>query len=129
MNLTDQQIKRVLKGRRLNKREAQKELYRNYFGYAMSVAFQHCSDYDIAVALTNDAFLKVYGDLKNILPQTGNTADSFKIMLGNSVFDEYMKHKSKYHTRETTAGEDTGQVLNSERYKAAAYKLPYKEAV
>ena len=129
MYLTDQQIKKVLKGCRLNKREAQKELYRNYFGYAMSLAFQHCLDYDIAVSITNDAFLKIYGDLKKFVPRSDHTADSFKAWLGNSVFDACIKHKNKGCTKEITAGGDNDQGLFEEGYKTAVNKLPHKEAV
>ena len=64
MHLTNQQIKIILNGCRLNERWAQKELYRNYYSYAMSIAFQYSYNYDNAVEITNDTFLKIYKDLQ-----------------------------------------------------------------
>jgi DNA-directed RNA polymerase specialized sigma24 family protein len=129
MYLNDEQVKTVLRGCRLNNREAQRKLYLGYFGYAMSVAFQHCFDYDIAVAITNDAFLKIYSELKVFVSRSDKSADSFKAWLGNSVFDACIKHKNKGCTQEITTGGDNDQGLFEEGYKTAVNKLPHKEAV
>jgi DNA-directed RNA polymerase specialized sigma24 family protein len=119
MNLTDEQINKVLKGFKLNKREAQKELYRSYFDYAMAVAFRYSRDYGMAVEITNDAFLKIYSDLKNWVPRIDDTVGSFKAWLRNTVFDTCMEHKSKCHAKEITGDADTDQVLISYEYKTA----------
>jgi DNA-directed RNA polymerase specialized sigma24 family protein len=119
MHLTNQQIRIILNGCRLNKREMQKELYRNYFGYAMSFAFRYSRDYDIAVDITNDAFLKIYSDLKKFVPRIDNTVGSFKAWLRNTVFNTCMEHKSKCNAKEITGSTDTGQVLISNKYKTA----------
>ncbi|MEP7372722.1 MAG: hypothetical protein ABI675_04985 [Chitinophagaceae bacterium] len=119
MDLTDEQIKKLLRGCRRNKREAQKELYRNYFDYAMAVAFRYSSDYDMAVEITNDAFLKIYGDLRNGVPRIDNTVNSFKAWLRNTVFDTCMDHRNKSNANEITVSAGTGQVLPSYKYKTA----------
>ena len=119
MDLTDNQITKVLKGCKLNKRAAQKELYRVYFGYAMAVAFRFSGDYDIAVEITNDAFLKIYSDLKNWVPGIDNTVVSFKVWLRNTVFKVCMKHTFRCGARGIIRNSDSGQVLLSREYKTA----------
>lgn len=110
MDLTDRQIKAVLKGCRLNNREAQKELYSNFFSYAMSVAFRYSRDHDKAVEITNNAFLKIYIDLKNCLPGMDNTVGSFKTWLSNTVFDTCIEHKNKCSVKELIQSTETGLV-------------------
>jgi len=119
MDLTDEQIKKLLKACRLNKREAQKELYRNYFTYAITVASRYSSDYDIAVEITNDAFLKIYSDLKNRVPRIDNTINSFKAWVRNTVFDTCMEYKAKWNTNEVIKSADTGKELPSYKFKTA----------
>ena len=77
VHLTNEQIEMILNGCRLNKRDAQKELYRKYYGYAMSIALRYASNNDNAVEMVNDAFLKIYRDLKNFIPRHDNTVASF----------------------------------------------------
>jgi len=110
MSLTDRQLKAVLKGCRLNKREAQKELYSSYFSYGMYVAFRYFSDHDIAEAITNDAFLKIYIDLKNGVSRIDITVGSFETWLGNTVFDTCIKHKNKGRVKEFIQSTETGLV-------------------
>jgi DNA-directed RNA polymerase specialized sigma24 family protein len=119
MDLTDEHIKRLLKACRLNKREAQKELYRHYFGYAMNVASKYSRDYNMAVEIVNDTFLKIYCDLKNRVLRIDNTVDSFKVWLRNTVFDTCMEQGSKCSAKEIVVSVDTGQVLPSYKYKTA----------
>jgi len=110
VDLTDQQIKAVLKGCRLNKREAQKELYGNYFSYAMSVAFQYSCDQDIAEEITNNAFLKIYVDLKNCVSRNDITVVSFKTWLRTTVFDTCVAHNNKCCVKELIESTGTGLV-------------------
>ena len=50
----------LLKGCRRKERAAQKELYRQFYGYAMSVSLRYCDNEDEAIEVANDAFLKVF---------------------------------------------------------------------
>ena len=60
MHLTNKQLGIILNGCMLNQRGAQKEVYRIYYRYAMSIALRYSSSYDNAIEMTNDAFLKIY---------------------------------------------------------------------
>ena len=119
MDLTDEQIKKVLKGCRHNKREAQQELYRSYFDYAMEVAFRYSRDYGMAVDITNDSFLKIYIDLKNLVPRIDNTNASFKLWLTNTVFNTCMEDKTHSNKKQTTGNAETREVLVPCVYKTA----------
>ena len=57
---TSEEIERILDGCRCNQRAEQKELYRKYYGYAMSISLRYSSNYDNAVEMINDAFLKIF---------------------------------------------------------------------
>jgi RNA polymerase sigma factor (sigma-70 family) len=65
---TSEQLSLVLNRCRMNERGAQKELYCNYYGFAMSITLQYSSCYDAAVDRANDSFLKVFKALKNFDP-------------------------------------------------------------
>ena len=119
MDLTDEQIRKALKGCRHNKREAQKELYRSYFGYAMEVAFRYSRDYNMAVDIINDAFLKIYFDLKNLVPRIDNTNASFKLWLKNTVFNTCMEDKNHSNKKQATENAETNEVLVPCVYKTA----------
>ncbi len=113
MHLTNQQIKIILKGCRLNKRWAQKELYRNYYSYAMSIAFQYSSNKDNAVEITNGAFLKIYIALKHFAPLFDNTVASFTAWLKKEVINTYMDQSRKDNIKEMMASVDPQQALLS----------------
>jgi len=109
VHLTNQQIKIILNGCRLNERGAQKELYRNYYSYAMSIAFQYSYNYDNAVEITNDAFLKIYKDLKNFAPRFDNTVASFTAELKKAAINACIDHRRKCNIKERMASVDTAQ--------------------
>ena len=49
---------------RKNKREAQKLLYKEFYGYAMSICIRYLSNRDEAVEVLNDAYMKVFTNIK-----------------------------------------------------------------
>jgi len=106
VHLTNQQIKIILNGCRLNERGAQIELYRNYYSYAMSIAFGYSYNYDNAVEITNDPFLKIYRDLKNFEPRFDNTVASFTAWLKKVVVNACIDHRRKHNINEMMASVD-----------------------
>lgn len=50
----------VLRGCRKNKRAAQKELYKLYYSYAMSICLRYTENRQDAVEVMNDGFLRVF---------------------------------------------------------------------
>jgi RNA polymerase sigma factor (sigma-70 family) len=47
-----------------NNREAQKLLYKEFYGYAMSICIRYAVSRDEAVEILNDAFMKVFTNIK-----------------------------------------------------------------
>jgi hypothetical protein len=103
VHLSNKQIEIILNGCRLNQRSAQKKLYRNYYSYAMSLALPYSSGYDNAVEIINQAFLKIYRDLKNVVPRYEDTVTSFSKSLKKAVINTGIDHIAKYNQKEMMA--------------------------
>jgi RNA polymerase sigma factor (sigma-70 family) len=129
VHLTSEQIEMILNGCRLNQRNAQKELYRKYYGYAMSIALRYASNYDNAVEMVNDAFLKIYRDLKNFVPRYDNTVASFNAWLKQVVICACIDHIRKYNKKETMTSVDSEQVVIADERETAEQMLQYKEII
>ncbi len=73
---------------------AQRQLYDCYFNYAMAIALRYCERREEAIEVVNDAFLKVFSNLK-----TYDTAYPFKSwfrqILVNTAVDHYRKNQRK----------------------------------
>ena len=129
VHLTNEQIEIILNGCRLNQRGAQKELYSKYYGYAMSIALRYSSSYDNAVEMTNDAFLKIYRDLKNFVPRYDNTVASFMAWLKKVVVNACVDHIRKYSKKEMIATVDPEQVIIADQRETAEQMLQHKEII
>ena len=129
VHLTNEQIEIILNGCRLNQRRAQKELYRNYYGYAMSIALRYSSSYDNAVEMTNDAFLKIYRDLKNFVPRYDNTVTSFMAWFKKVVINACIDHIRKYNKKEMMASVDPEQVVIADERETPEQMLQHKEII
>lgn len=62
--MENREMAEILEGCRRKDRAAQKELYRQYYGYAMSICLRYCDTEDEAIEVANDAFLKVFLNIK-----------------------------------------------------------------
>jgi len=129
MHLTNEQIKIILKGCMLNERAAQKELYVNYYSYAMSIAMRYSSNYDNAVEMTNDGFLKIYRDLKNFVPRFDNTIASFTAWLKKIMINTCIDHIRKYGKKEMTNSIEIEQVSITDQRETAEQMLQHKEII
>jgi RNA polymerase sigma-70 factor (ECF subfamily) len=107
VHLTDEQIKKILNGCRLNKRDAQKELYRNFYNYALSIAFCYTNKYDSAAEIANEAFLKIYQELKNLAPRFDDSETSFMARLRKLVVNACIDHKRNNIIDEVMASVDS----------------------
>jgi len=85
-------IAQLLKNCKKNRRDAQKELYKMYYSYSMSICVRYANNKEDAVEILNDSFLKVFKYI--------NTFDSnkpFKVWLRriliNSSIDHFKKNR------------------------------------
>ncbi len=60
----DDYLLQLIKGCRKKNREAQKLLYQDFYGYAMSICIRYVSNREEAVEVLNDAFMKVFSNIK-----------------------------------------------------------------
>lgn len=83
-----------------NDRHAQKLLYQHYFSIAMNIALRYSSNYDNAVEMVNDGFLKIFNDLKNFTPVSQNILLSFHGWLKRIMINACIDHIRKYRKKE-----------------------------
>ena len=126
---TDEQIEVILNGCKLDQRGAQKALYQSYYGYVMSIAFRYASSYDNAVEMTNDAFLKIYRDLKNFVPRYDNAVASFTARLKKIAVYACVDYIRKYNKTEMMADVNPGDVILADEKETAEQILQHKEII
>ncbi len=119
MQLTDPQIKIILDGCRVNKRQAQKELYLNYYDHAMSIVVLYPFDDNSTVEIINEAFLETYIHLRNNTVQFENTVDSFKEILKKAVLQACTIHRKKFSKEQIMTWADPGGSPLSIEYRGA----------
>lgn len=81
---------------RKGKQRSEKLLYEHFFGYAMSIALRYSQNYEEAIEILNDSFIKVFKKIKDYNDY------SFKGWLRriviNTASDHYRKNKKHlYH--------------------------------
>lgn len=115
----DQEIKNVLKGCAKRKRSSQKELYEQYYPYAMSISIRYIKDQQLAEHAVNDSYMKVF---KNITKFDFNRPFKpwFRQILVNTSIDHLnKKNKLKMNTEISAANQipDREDILSSISYK------------
>lgn len=80
----------IINGCRKNRREAQKELYKRYYGYAMKICLRYANDKEEALELVNDGFMKVFTKLDHFEPHTSFKSWLSTIMIHTAI-DHYRK--------------------------------------
>jgi RNA polymerase sigma factor (sigma-70 family) len=88
----------VLEGCRHKDRAAQKELYRQFYGYAMSICLRYCDNEDEAIEVANDAFLKVFLNIKRYDPQLPFKPWFRRILINTAINHIKQKQKLKIGT-------------------------------
>jgi RNA polymerase sigma factor (sigma-70 family) len=126
---SNDEIEIILRGCRLNERAAQKELYSRYYRYAMSIALRYSSNNDNAVEMTNDAFLKIYRDLKKFVPRHNNTVSSFKAWFKQVIIYTCIDHLRKYRKKEMTVSVDPLEAVIEDTWENAEAILRHKEII
>ena len=82
----------IIKGCRKRHRDSQKKLYKRFYAYGMSITLRYADSRDQAAAILNDAFMKVFTNIKKY-----DTDRPFKPWLRqiivNTAINHYHKHK------------------------------------
>jgi RNA polymerase sigma factor (sigma-70 family) len=89
-------------------RAAQKKLYMDYYGLAMSISLRYCKTKEEAEEILNNAFLKVFKNIEKYKPSL-SFKNWFKRILINASIDFYRSHQKHYNHQDI----DTAYTLNS----------------
>lgn len=88
-------LDKTIKGCCKRRRRSQKELYKMFYGYGMSITLRYAESRDEAAEILNDAFMKVFTNIKDF-----NLDKPFKPWLRriiiNTAINHYHKNK-RYH--------------------------------
>lgn len=125
--LTARELSEHIDGCVKNSRESQKTIYCSFYGYAMSICDRYSGNYDDAVEILNDGFLKVFKEMHKYQPAYADTVASFKgwirkIMVYTAIdhYRKIKKHLLNGHTDPVTL-----QVASTQ--ETALDKLSYQE--
>ncbi|MFY0654396.1 MAG: sigma-70 family RNA polymerase sigma factor [Cyclobacteriaceae bacterium] len=91
------EIEHLIKSCKNKDRSAQEKLYRDYYGYAMSICMPYSKDKTEAEEVANDAFMKVFNNINRYDENFSFKSWLRKIMI-NTAIDNYRKNK-KYHNQ------------------------------
>jgi RNA polymerase sigma-70 factor (ECF subfamily) len=92
------ELANILEGCRRKDRAAQKELYRQFYGYAMSVCLRYCDFEDEAIEVANDAFLKVFLNIQRYDPNMPFKPWFRRILINTALNHIKKKQKLKIST-------------------------------
>lgn len=98
----------ILKGCLKNDRKSQKMLYRHFFGYAMSICIRYTRNENEALEVLNDAFMKVFINLKNF-DRSRSFKSWFRRILINASIDHLKKEMKHRHLERIAEYELTNQ--------------------
>jgi len=129
LETSDDEIEIILNGCKLNERAAQKELYSRYYRYAMSIALRYSANYDNAVEITNDAFLKIYRELKKFVPRHSNTVFAFTAWFKQVVIYTCIDYLRKYNKKEMRFSVDPLSTVIEDTHENAEEILRHKEII
>ncbi|MCD8739474.1 RNA polymerase sigma factor [Mucilaginibacter roseus] len=86
--MAEKDLKELIEGCIRQNRQCQKQLYKNFYSYAMAICLRYANDRDEAAGIMNQGFFKVFKYLKNY-----DENRPFKIWLGkimtNTAIDSY----------------------------------------
>ncbi|MEM6316277.1 MAG: RNA polymerase sigma factor [Bacteroidota bacterium] len=93
-SISESDLPAILLGCSRNKRSSQNALYRLYYSYGMSVAIRYVGTESEALSIVNDAFLKVFDNIKKYNPNQPFKPWFRRILVNTAI--NAVKKKQKY---------------------------------
>lgn len=87
-------VKEIIKGCRKRRRKSQKELYKMFYAYGMSITLRYADSRDQAAVILNDAFMKVFNNIGEY-----DTDRPFKPWLRRIIINTSINHYHKTRDR------------------------------
>lgn len=84
----------LAKGCRRRDRSSQKELYKRFYGYGMSIALRYAGSRDEAASILNDSFLKVFESFHRFNPSRPFTPWFRRIVI-NTAINHYHRTRNE----------------------------------
>ncbi len=95
-----QQLLHIVHGCVKTNRQSQKEFYKIYYGFAMSICMRYCNAHDDALEIVNDGFLKIFKTLGGFNPRYENYEASLmgwvKSIMIHTAIDNFRKNRKNY---------------------------------
>jgi len=110
----------IIEGCRQWNRSSQELLYRQFYGYAMSIALRYAQNKEEAVEILNDGFLKIFQHIKEFDTNRPFKSWLAKIMVNTAI--DHLRSKKKI-----SFTEDITQVYDLGVDDTALDKLSYEE--
>lgn len=92
-------FKEILEGCRKRDRQSQKELYKMYYSYGMSITMRYADSRDQAAAMLNDAFMKVFNNLKKFDDQRPFKPWLRRIIINTAINHFYSNGRQGEHVQ------------------------------
>ena len=87
-------FEQVIKGCRERDRKFQKELYKMFYAYGMSIALRYSDNREQAVAILNDSYMKVFDHIESF-DTTRPFEPWFRRIVINTAINHFHKRKDK----------------------------------
>ncbi len=103
-------LSEIIKGCRKRRRSSQKALYEMFYAYSMSIALRYADSRDQGVSILNDAFVKVFDNIRKYEPDRPFKPWLRKIII-NTAIDHFHRNKknllwSDYEVMENSMSEE-----------------------
>lgn len=87
--------------------KSQEQLYRAFYGFAMSVCLRYCKTHEDAKEVLNDSFLKVFDKIDSFDP-AHSFKPWFKKIVINTAIDHYRANHRHYEYQDVNTVTETG---------------------
>lgn len=122
-------IDKILNGCRKQRRESQKMLYEEFYGYGMSICLRYADNRDEAAAILNDGFMKIFTNIRQF--DLGKPLKPWlrKIMINTAINHYHRKQRSVQFDEMERADQEaeTESIISGISYQeiiAMLHKLP-----
>lgn len=113
----------IIKGCCQRNRKSQKELYKMYYSYGMSITLRYADTRDQAAAVLNDAFMKVFANIKKYDLQRPFKPWLRKIII-NTAINHF--HSSKKHRQQVDLVDIENKLKTEEKILSG---ISYREII
>ncbi len=111
----------LLAGCLRNQRQSQELLYRQFYGYAMSICLRYVSTREGALEVVNDGFLKVFTRLDQYDPAQPFKGWLRRILI-NTAVDHYRQEVRHYHHEDVGKAEQTVAAESADAFSQLAHE-------